>query len=319
VAPSASAPPAPAGPTRAGLLRAVSTLLYRRSTLYLLLLLAPPLLWFGVVYVGSLIALLAQSFYTFDDFTMAVTPELTGANYRALLEPANADAVLRTLGMAASVTLASAVLAFPVAYYMARYATGWKKGFFYIAVMLPMWASYIVKVYAWTVILSKGGVIYWLLGRLGLTGALEWALSLPVVGGTSLSTSSLGRFLVFTYVWLPFMILPIQAAIERVPENLLQASADLGARPGQTFRRVLLPLAFPGVVAGSIFTFSLTLGDFIIPQLVGPSGLFIGTMVYTLQGSIGNVPMAAAFTVVPVAIIALYLAAARRLGAFDAL
>jgi putative spermidine/putrescine transport system permease protein len=202
---------------------------------------------------------------------------------------------------------------------MARYATGWRKGFFYIAVMLPMWASYIVKVYAWTVILSKGGVLYWFLGRLGSTGALEWVLSLPVVGGTSLSTSNLGRFLVFTYVWLPFMILPVQAAIERVPENLLQASADLGARPGQTFRRVLLPLAFPGVVAGSIFTFSLTLGDFIIPQLVGPSGLFIGTMVYTLQGSIGNVPMAAAFTVVPVAIIAVYLFVARRLGAFDAL
>jgi len=318
------APPAPvtaaaAGPSRARPSRALSTFLYRRGTLTLLLLLAPPLLWFGVVYVGSLLALLAESFHTFDDFTMAVTPDLTLANYRALLEPANADVVLRTLGMATSVTLASAVLAFPVAYYMARYATGWKKGFFYIAVMLPMWASYIVKVYAWTVILSKGGVLYWLLGKLGLTGALEWALSLPVVGGTSLSTSSLGRFLVFTYVWLPFMILPIQAAIERVPENLLQASADLGARPGQTFRRVLLPLALPGVVAGSIFTFSLTLGDFIIPQLVGPSGLFIGTMVYTLQGSIGNVPMAAAFTVVPVAIIALYLAAARRLGAFDAL
>ena len=144
-------------------------------------------------------------------------------------------------------------------------------------------------------------------------------LELPYVGGTSLSTSNLGRFLVFTYVWLPFMILPIQAAIERLPPQLLQASADLGARPSQTFRTVILPLSFPGVVAGSIFTFSLTLGDYIIPQLVGPPGLFIGSMVYTMQGSIGNLPMAAAFTVVPIVLIGLYLSMARRLGAFDAL
>ncbi len=304
---------------RAGVRRALSNLLYRRSTLYLLLLLTPPLLWFGVVYLGALLALLAQSVYTFDDFTMAVTPELTWANYQALRDDANYDIVLRTLGMAGAVTVFSALLGFPVAYYMARYATGWRKGFFYIAVMLPMWASYIVKAYSWTVILSKGGIVYWMVERLHLLSALEWVLELPGIGGTSLSTSNLGRFLVFTYVWLPFMILPIQAAIERVPANLLQASADLGARPTQTFRTVLLPLAFPGVVAGSIFTFSLTLGDYIIPQLVGPSGYFIGTMVYTMQGSIGNVPMAAAFTVVPIVIIAVYLTVARRLGAFDAL
>jgi putative spermidine/putrescine transport system permease protein len=221
--------------------------------------------------------------------------------------------------MAAAVTLASAVLAFPIAYYVARYTEGLRKGLFYVAIMLPMWASYIVKAYAWTVILTKGGILYWLIGKLGLTGALEWLLELPYVGGTSLSTSHLGRFLVFTYVWLPFMILPIQAAIERVPPQLLQASADLGARPAQTFRTVILPLAFPGVVAGSIFTFSLTLGDYIIPQLVGPPGLFIGSMVYTQQGSIGNLPMAAAFTVVPIVIVGIYLTLARRLGAFDAL
>jgi len=299
--------------------RALSNLLYRRSTLRLLLLLAPPLLWFGVVYLGSLLALLAQSFYTFDDFTMEVTPELSWASYTALLDDANADIILRTVGMAASVTIASALLAFPIAYYVARYTEGLRKGLFYVAIMLPMWASYIVKAYAWTVILTKGGIFYWLIGKLGLTGALEWLLELPYVGGTSLSTSNLGRFLVFTYVWLPFMILPIQAAIERVPPQLLQASADLGARPAQTFRTVILPLAFPGVVAGSIFTFSLTLGDYIIPQLVGPPGLFIGSMVYTQQGSIGNLPMAAAFTVVPIVIVGLYLAIARRLGAFDAL
>jgi putative spermidine/putrescine transport system permease protein len=272
-----------------------------------------------VVYLGSLLALIWQSGFTFDDISMAVTPARTWANYRRLLEAANLDVVARTLGMAGAVTLACAVLAFPLAYYMARYATGALKGFLYVAVMLPMWASYIVKAYAWTVILAKGGVVYWFAGKLGLLGALEWVLTLPAVGGSSLSTSNLGRFLVFTYVWLPYMILPTQAAIERVPPNLLQASADLGARPLQTFRTVLLPLAFPGVVAGSIFTFSLTLGDYIIPQLVGPPGLYVGSMVYTLQGSVGNVPMAAAFTVVPILIVGAYLALARRLGAFDAL
>jgi putative spermidine/putrescine transport system permease protein len=307
------------GTASVGVGRPISNLLYRRSTLRLLLLLTPPLLWFGVVYLGSLLALLAQSFYTFDDFTMEVTRELTWANYAALLDDANSDIVLRTVGMAAAVTVASAVVAFPIAYYVARYAQGLRKGLLYVAIMLPMWASYIVKAYAWTVILTKGGILYWLIGKLGLTGALEWVLELPYVGGTSLSTSNLGRFLVFTYIWLPFMILPIQASIERVPPQLLQASADLGARPSQTFRTVILPLSFPGVVAGSIFTFSLTLGDYIIPQLVGPPGLFIGTMVYTQQGSIGNLPMAAAFTVVPIVIVGVYLAIARRLGAFDAL
>jgi putative spermidine/putrescine transport system permease protein len=310
-----AAPP----PARGGPLRALSTLLHRRRAVALLLLLSPPLLWFGVVYLGSLLALVWQSGSTFDAFTMAVTPARTWANYRALVDPAHLDVVLRTLGMAASVTLASAVLAFPLAYYMARHATGALKGFLYVAVMLPMWASYIVKAYAWTVILAKGGLVYWVAGELGLLPALEWTLSLPVVGGSSLSTSNLGRFLVFTYVWLPYMILPTHAAIERVPASLLQASADLGARPAQTFRRVLLPLAFPGVVAGSIFTFSLTLGDYIIPQLVGPPGLYVGSMVYTLQGSVGNVPLAAAFTVVPILLVGAYLALARRLGAFDAL
>lgn len=313
---TAAARRAHAGP---GPLRALSTLLHRRRGLALLLLLAPPLLWFGVVYLGSLLALVWQSGATFDHFTMAVTPARTWANYRALLEPAHLDVVGRTLGMAAAVTLACAVLGFPVAYYMARYATGAVKGFLYVAVMLPMWASYIVKAYAWTVILARGGVVYWFAGELGLLPVLEWVLGLPVVGGSSLSTSNLGRFLVFTYLWLPYMILPTQAAIERVPPSLLQASADLGARPARTFRSVLLPLAFPGVVAGSIFTFSLTLGDYIIPQLVGPPGLTVGSMVYTLQGSVGNVPLAAAFTVVPILIVGAYLALARRLGAFDAL
>lgn len=293
--------------------------LYRRPGLQLALLLGLPLLWFLVVYLGSLGTLLAQSFFTFDDFTMEVSRTLTLDNYRQLLQPANLDVVLRTLAMATAVSLASAVLAFPLAYYMVRYTRGWTRGLFYVAVMLPMWASYIVKVYAWTVLLARDGIIYWAYQHLGLGGVVDWLMTLPLLGGNSLTTSHLGRFAVFTYIWLPFMILPIQAALERVPANLLQASSDLGASGAQTFRYVILPLAFPGVVAGSIFTFSLTLGDYIIPQVIGPSGLFIGSMVYTMQGAIGNVPLAAAFTVVPVIIIALYLTGARKLGAFDAL
>ncbi|MBK7537876.1 MAG: ABC transporter permease [Myxococcales bacterium] len=277
------------------------------------------MLWLGVVYLGSLLAMLWQSAYSFDDFSMVVTPELTLANYRALFHGVNLDIIVRTVAMAAAVTVGSALIGFPVAYYIARYTRGAVKGVLYASVMLPMWASYIVKAYAWTVILAQGGVVYWVVNLLGLREVLDGVLALPVVGGSSLSTSNLGRFLVFTYVWLPFMILPIYAAIERVPESLLQASADLGARPWQTFRTVILPLTFPGVVAGSIFTFSLTLGDYIIPQLVGPPGYFIGTMVNTQQGSVGNLPMAAAFTVVPIVIIGGYLALARRLGAFDAL
>ena len=300
-------------------LRNISNTLYRKNNLFLFLLLTPPLLWFGVVYLGSLFALLWQSFYTFDDFSMAVTSDLTLANYRVLFDSTNLDIILRTLNMAVAVTLACGVIGFPIAYYMTRYCSAREKGFFYIAVMLPMWASYIVKTYAWTVILSQEGILYWLFNHLGLTGALESLLQLPIIGGNTLATSNLGRFMVFTYIWLPFMILPIQAALERVPTNLLQASADLGAKPAQTFRKVLLPLVFPGVVAGSIFTFSLTLGDYIIPQLIGPSGLYIGTMVYTMQGSVGNMPLAAAFTVVPIVLIFIYLALAKRAGAFDAL
>ena len=299
--------------------RMLASTLYRKNNLFLFLLLTPPLLWFGVVYLGSLFALLWQSFYTFDDFSMAVTTDLTFNNYRLLFDGSNLDIILRTLSMATAVTLACACIGFPIAYYMTRYGSLREKGFFYVAVMLPMWASYIVKTYAWTVILSQEGILYLCINHLGLSSTLNQILQLPAIGGNTLATSSLGRLIVFTYIWLPFMILPIQAALERVPTNLLQASSDLGARPAQTFRKVLLPLVFPGVVAGSIFTFSLTLGDYIIPQLIGPSGLYIGTMVYTMQGSIGNMPLAAAFTVVPIVLIFIYLALAKRAGAFDAL
>lgn len=308
------------GPTRTqSATRGFSNLLYRRPNLYLSLLLIPPLLWFGAIYLGSLLGLLWQGFYTFDDFSMTVTPDLTLANFGALFNPANFDVIRRTLTMAVAVSIASAIVAFPIAYYMARYTTGKTKAFFYIAVMMPMWASYIVKAYAWTLLLAKGGVAQWFVQHLGLAPALQWMLSVPGVGGSTLSTSHLGRFMVFVYIWLPFMILPIQAALERLPPSLLHASADLGATPRQTFMQVILPLSVPGIAAGSIFTFSLTLGDFIVPQLIGPPGYFIGSMVYAQQGAIGNLPMAAAFTLVPILLIAIYLAVVKRLGAFDAL
>ncbi len=302
-----------------GPLHGLANLLYRKPNLYLAMLLIPPLLWFGVIYFGSLLTLLWQGLYTFDDFSMTVTPDLTLANLKALFNPANYDIILRTLSMAVAVSLASAILAFPIAYYMARFTTGKTKAFFYIAVMMPMWASYIVKAYAWTLLLAKGGVAQWFVDQLGLTPVLQFILGIPGVGGSTLSTSHLGRFLVFVYIWLPFMILPIQAALERLPPSLLQASADLGAKPWQTFVQVILPLSIPGIAAGSIFTFSLTLGDFIVPQLVGPPGFFIGNMVYVQQGAIGNMPMAAAFTLVPIVLISIYLAIVKRLGAFDAL
>ncbi|OCR23263.1 spermidine/putrescine ABC transporter permease [Pseudomonas syringae] len=309
---------AASGPDRS-VLRRFCDVLYMRPNLYLALLLIPPLLWFGAVYFGSLLSLIWQGFYTFDDFTMAVTPELTLANFAALFQPANFDVIKRTLTMAVAVSIASGVIAFPIAYYMARYTSGNIKALFYIAVMLPMWASYIVKAYAWTLLLAKGGVAQWFVQHLGLEPLLQFILGIPGVGGSTLSTSYLGRFLVFVYIWLPFMILPIQASLERLPPSLLQASADLGARPRQTFMQVILPLSIPGIAAGSIFTFSLTLGDFIVPQLIGPPGYFIGSMVYAQQGAIGNMPMAAAFTLVPIVLIAIYLSIVKRLGAFDAL
>lgn len=299
--------------------RRFSTWLWRHPNYWLCLLLIPPLMWFGILYLGSLFTLLLQGFYTFDDFTMTVLPDLTLNNFRALFSPGNDDIIVRTLVMALAVTLACALIAFPMAWYMARYARGRWKAFFYVAVMLPMWASYIVKAYAWTLILSRDGVAQWFISHLGLMPLLSALLSVPGIGGNTLSTSGLGRFMVFVYIWLPFMILPVQAALERLSPSLLQASADLGARPAQTLRHVVLPLAIPGIAAGSVFTFSLTLGDFIIPQLVGPPGYFIGNMVYAQQGAIGNMPMAAAFTLVPVVLITAWLLLVKRWGAFDAL
>ncbi|PTM92137.1 ABC transporter permease [Mycoplana dimorpha] len=287
--------------------------------LFLLMLLAPPLPWLGIIYLGSLFALLLQSFFSIDEFSGLINYEFTLDTYRQLLIPANFDIILRTVIMAALVTLASALIAFPIAYYAARYARGKWKALFYLAVMLPLWSSYLVKVYAWKLILAKEGILNWGFAKLHLTWLLDAWLALPVVGGNSLSISYTGTFIVFVYVWMPFMILPIQAALERVPVNLIEASADLGGNPGQTFRHVLFPLALPGIIAGSIFTFSLTLGDYIIPQIIGSSRLFIGQAVYAQQGTAGNIPLAAAFTVVPIVIMGFYLWMAKKRGAFDAL
>ncbi len=303
-----------------GALRRLSAALHARPQVLLAVLLAPPLLWLGVIYLGSLFSLLAQSFFYIDGFTGQIVHELSLRTYAELLSSrANLDVILRTAGMAASVTLAAAVIGFPIAYYMARYATGRIKAILYLAVMLPLWSSYLVRVYAWKLILAKEGIIGWTFEQLKLTWLLDGVLAIPVIGGPSLSVSYIGMFLVFTYMWLPYMILPTQAALERVPASLIEASGDLGARPPLTFRKVVLPLAFPGVVAGSIFTFSLTLGDYIIPYIIGSSRFFIGQVVFLQQGTAGNIPLAAAFSVVPIVIMAVYLTIAKRLGAFDAL
>lgn len=306
-------------PGRGGLFGTLADTLWRNPRLTLFLMLTPPLLWLGIIYLGSLFALLLQSFFSIDEFSGLINREFTLKTYRELLDPANLDIIQRTLVMSAAVTVGAAIVAFPIAYFAARYARGKWKALFYLGVMMPLWSSYLVKVYAWKLILAKEGILNWIFAKLHLTWLLDAWLALPIIGGNSLSVSHTGTFLVFLYVWLPYMILPMQAALERVPGNLLEASADLGASPRQTFSKVILPLALPGVIAGSIFTFSLTMGDYIIPQIVGTSRRFIGQAVYAHQGTAGNIPLAAAFTVVPIVVMGFYLWFAKRKGAFDAL
>ncbi len=309
----------PIGPLPAAPMRRVSDLLYARRGLLLLALLAPPMLWFGVVYLGSLFALLANAFFGLDDFTGQVVREFTLKNFVDLTDPANLDVARRSITMAVAVTLACTVIAFPLAYFMARHARGATKAMLYIAVMLPLWSSYLVRLYAWKLLLAKEGAISWLAQQTHTAWLVDALLSLPAIGGPSLSFSAIGTFVVFVYMWLPFMILPIQAAIERIPGSYIEASGDLGAGPATTFARVILPLALPGMAAGSIFTFSLTLGDYIIPQVIGDSTMYIGQVVYKQQGVAGNIPFAAAFSLVPIAVIGIYLWLAKRAGAFDAL
>jgi putative spermidine/putrescine transport system permease protein len=289
-------------PPRETLGRRLSRFFYRHPRLSLALLLAPPLGWLLVAYLGSLAVLLMAAVWNVDPFTSKVVHTVTLDNLRRIVdEPVYRDVAWRTIKMATLVTLADAVLAFPVAYYMARVATPRMRNLLVVAVLMPLWASYLVKAYAWRTILSGAGVLNWALEPLGLSFH---------------GYSSTGLWLVFTYLWLPFMILPIYAGLERIPPSLLEASADLGARSLRTFFRVTLPLAFPAVVAGSIFTFSLTLGDFIAPKLI-TSQQFIGTLIYDNHGT--NLPVAAAFTLVPIVVMIVYLLVARRLKAFEAL
>jgi putative spermidine/putrescine transport system permease protein len=297
----------------------LSTYLYQRPRLVLTLLLGPPLLYMGVVYLGSLVALLLNSFFHLDGFTGQVVREFTLSTYAQLLQRANLDIIIRTTTMAAAVTVTDALIAFPLGYFMAKSASPRLKTILIMGVMLPLWSSYLVRVYAWKLILAKEGILSWFINLLHLNAPLDWLLNLPGIGGSSLALSPIGVFIVFCYIWLPYIILPIQAALERVPRSFEEASSDLGAKPSETFRRVTLPLALPGVVAGSIFTFSLTLGDFIVPLSLGNSKFFIGQAVYSHQGTSGNIPLAAAFTMGPVVIMIIYLFIARKLGAFDAL
>jgi putative spermidine/putrescine transport system permease protein len=301
------------------MLQRISTFLYRRPGLVLWLMLGPPLAYMLIVYLGSLFNLLIQSFYYLEEFTGLVVREFTLRTYAQIFEPANRDIFIRTAAMATAVTIADALIAFPLAYYIAKFASPRFKTWLIIAVTIPLWSSYLVRVYSWKLILAQEGILSWFINLLRLDGVLNWLLSFEGIGGSSLALSPIGMFIVFAYIWLPYMIIPIQTALERVPVSLLEASSDLGAKPLQTFRTVILPLAFPGVVAGSIFTFSLTLGDFIVPLSLGNSKFFIGQAVYSYQGTAGNIPLAAAMTMGPVLIMIIYLLIARRLGAFDAL
>ena len=271
-------------------------------------LLSPPVLAFLFVYIAALVALFISSFWTVDPFTSETIHNWTLDNFRELWHGGTYHTVaLRTIGIAAAVTVTDAVIAFPFAYYMARVATRRGRRLLYTAVLLPLWASYLARVYAWQLILNHDGLLNWSLQKVGLPTA-------------NLIYTNTAMWIVFSYIWLPFMILPVYAALERIPHSYIEASRDLGGRGGRTFRSIILPLALPGVVAGSIFTFSLTLGDYITPILVGgPSSQFIGNVVYDSVTGAGNLPFGAAFAVVPVVVMGLYLTIARRLGAFEAL
>ncbi len=296
-----------------------SAFFFRHPVAKLLVLLSPAILWLVVVYLGSIVGLLRFSFWSLEEFTGLLDKTFTLSTYASLWEPANRDIIIRTVGIAATVTVLSAIIAFPYAYLAARYATPRMKTFLYLAALMPLWSSYVVRALAWRLVLSEGGVLLWFLEKVGLDGAVRLLLEAPVIGGPTLIASKTSLIIVYTYLWLPFMILPLITALERVPGSYLEAAGDLGARPGMTFRRIVIPLAKPGLVAGSIFTFSLTLGDFILPNMFGGSEYILGQMVYVQQGVVNNDPLAAAFTLVAMAIMVVYLLLARRAGAFEAL
>ena len=289
---------------RRSLGRRLSDLLANRPRLRLSLLLAGPIGWLVIAYLGSLVVLFIAAFWQLDPFTSEIVKETSFDNFRTIAEgEVYRDIVLRTVGIAAAVTVTDAILAFPIAFYMAKVASPRMRSLLVIAVLMPLWSSYLVKVYAWRLILSEEGVLNWALEPFGLEG--------PGYGNVA-------TWLVFSYLWLPFMIIPIYAGLDRIPSSVLDASGDLGAGAGHTFRRVIFPLALPALVAGSIFTFSLTLGDYITPGLVSNTQ-FIGNVVYANVGVANNLPLAAAFALVPVAVMIVYLLIARRLGAFEAL
>ncbi len=282
------------------------TACYQRPRAALALILTPPAGWMAIIYFGSLAVLLVTAFFTLDPRTSEVVRQLSLKNFEAILtEPVYRAITIRTLSMAIAVTLTCALIAFPIAYYMARVASPRTRRLLVMATLLPLWSSYVVKVFAWRVILQPNGPLDWVGQQLG-TGSLRLGLS------------EVSGWLVFTYLWLPYMILPIYAGLERIAGSLLEASADLGGHHWTTFRRVILPLAIPAVVAGSIFTFALTLGDYITPPLVMNSQ-FIGNVIYSAQGVAGNIPLAAAYAYVPIVIMGVYLLIARRAGAFEAL
>ena len=282
--------------------------LWRRSWLRALAVLLPPTGAFLAVYVAALVALFVSAFWTVDSFTGLTIHNWTLDNFRELWHGHTYHVVaLRTILIAAAVTVTDAIIAFPFAYYMARVATPRMRAVLFVLVLLPLWASYLARVYAWQLILSSNGILNWSLHKLGL-------------GSSNLLYTNTAMWIVFSYIWLPFMILPVYAALERIPHSYIEASRDLGGKGARTLRSVILPLALPGVVAGSIFTFSLTLGDYITPVLVGgTSSQFIGNVVYDAVNQSSNLPFAAAFAVVPLAVMGAYLLIARRLGAFEAL
>jgi putative spermidine/putrescine transport system permease protein len=264
--------------------------------------------WFVLIYLASLVLLLITAFWSIDPFTTQIVQVWNTNNFQTILsDPTYRTIIGRTAGLAALVTVTDIVLAFPLAYYMAKVASRRTQSLIFAAVLLPLWASYLARVYAWILILNHTGVLNWSLQSIGLPAA-------------NIGYTNTAMWLVFSYIWLPFMIIPTYAALERVPDSLLEAAADLGARRWRTTLDVVLPLALPGVVAGSIFTFSLTLGDYITPILVGGAGSqFIGNVVYANVGIANNIPFAAALAMVPVVIMAVYLLTAQRLGAFEAL
>ncbi|HXS46758.1 MAG TPA: ABC transporter permease [Solirubrobacterales bacterium] len=278
----------------------LADLFHGRPRLQIGALLAGPVGWLVIGYLGSLAVLLITAFWTVDPLSGEVIRGFSLENIETLVdEPVYRDIALRTILIAALVTVTDAVIACPIAFYMAKLASRRGKAILVVAVLLPLWSSYLVKVYSWRTMLSADGVINWALGPFGLHG--------PGFGNTAV-------WLVMSYLWLPYMILPIYAGLERIPNSLISASEDLGASPFTTFRRVILPLAFPAVVAGSIFTFSLTLGDYITPRLVS-NNQFIGTVI--ASNITNNQPFAAAFALVPIVIVVAYLLVARRLGAFE--